>query len=997
MRKKLSLVIMFLLTFFSFAFLGTTKVQATTETVSYDLNSINVPTTVIASFPVTHKSVHGNTITWTVEKDQEVISYDAEAHWMVVNRPSEGDDKTVKITVTVTDGTNTETKDFNVNVPVGKTATPVYTIKYNLDGGELTTPKTEYRLGEATFTLPTPTKEGFTFDGWYENDTKIEKVLVGNSRNLTLTAHWTKDDVNLSEVNISLEQNEYTYAANEIEIEVSVIDGETTLVKDTHYTVTYKLGETAVDNVKEAGTYVVVITGKENSGYTGSKELTLKVNKAALTLTPNAKSIHAGSAMPNWTSDDFTVDGILGADTVNVDYSETLQTVKDADGGIVVNTLTAGRYTVEFSGITIDNPNYDLTVNKAELSIIQTNIKVELSFTTIAYDGNTHKPTVTVKDGETLLVENTHYTLLYPTDVVNAGNKVITISGIGSYEGTDFGTVNYEITKKTVQLTAKDATYVYGDTPQANGYEVSKGILSQEELEALEITVTCQDGATKVSYKTNGNYDIECVDGTVNMTKRPITLTADSLESVYGTAVKELTFTVSGYTLSTKDLAELKGLISLTKQDGTDVDTYTITIKYTTDEVSDKFEVTFVNGVYTITQLDLSELATIELDGNDYSIQNGNVQPTITVKYNGETIPNSSYDVDYINTDKAGTATVKVIFSGNYSGNVSKDYTITANGQAKLDKDALVEDLKDTLTGTVKELDNLPLTKGDSTITWVSDSTAVSVNSLTGQVTLVRGNEDLVVTLTATVNCGMTSYSVAEFTFTIAKAETVEKFTVTYVSNGGTEVNSEEVESGQKATKPTDPTRSGYVFKGWFTDDSDFTDAWDFDSDTIASNTTLYAKWEEESKPTLVTKTYTYTFDKKTFDSVGNQTLSGVSWTLAGDGTYFGYDSQNGKGQQFGSNNSPFKNLTLSSNSFTNVTKIIINTSGANGIKAVCKVTVGNVEGSGSGFDLTKTSADYTITFAEAVSGPVQFTYTQTTSSKAIYIKSITVEYSVSE
>lgn len=869
MRKKLSLVIMFLLTFFSFAFLGTTELKATTETVSYDLSAINVPTTAIASFPVTHKSVHGNTITWEVQEGQEVISYDAEAHWMVVSRPSEGEATTVEITVTVTDGANTESKVFNVVVPSGKTATPVYTIEYTLDGGTLESPKSEYRLGEASFTLPTPTKEGYTFEGWYENDTKIEKVLVGTSRNLTLTAHWTKNAVSLENVEVSLEDNEVTYTASEIEVVVNAVDGEATLVKDTHYTVSYKLGETTVDSVVNAGTYTVVVTAKENSGYTGSKELTLTVNKAQLTLTPSSKSIHVGSSMPSWVESEFTLEGKLGEDTVNVDYNSVLQTVKDSEDKVVTDTQKAGTYTVEFNGITIDNPNYELTVEKARLEIIATNIKVELSFTEVAYDGTKHQPIVTITDDETLLTVNVDYTLTYPEDMISAGTKTITITGIGSYEGTEFGDVTYKITKKVVELTANDVEYTYGDTPETNGYTVTDGSLSEEEKETLGINVAIEEGKVKISYTENANYDITCIDGALIVSKRSITVTADSLSSVYGENIKELTFKVTGYeAISGADLEELKGLISLTKEEGTDVNTYVITVKYASETESDKFNITFANGTYTINQLDLSEKATIELKGNDYNIYNGNVKPEVTVKYNGETIDSTSYTVAYANTDKAGTATVTVTFSGNYTGEVTKDYTITANGQAELDKAALVESLKDTLTGTVTELGNLPLIQGSSTITWTSDSTAVSIDSTTGKVTLVRGTEDLEVTLTASVTCGTTSSDIASFTITIAKEEVVEKFTVTFNSNEGSQVASEEVENGQKVTKPTDPTRTGYVFKGWFTDDSDFTDEWDFDADTVTNDITLYAKWEEESKPAASWKLVTNASELKAGDQI---------------------------------------------------------------------------------------------------------------------------------
>lgn len=67
-------------------------------------------------------------------------------------------------------------------------------------------------------------------------------------------------------------------------------------------------------------------------------------------------------------------------------------------------------------------------------------------------------------------------------------------------------------------------------------------------------------------------------------------------------------------------------------------------------------------------------------------------------------------------------------------------------------------------------------------------------------------------------------------------------YTVTFESNGGSDVESKTVAQGGKVTKPTDPTRDGYTFAGWYSDAS-LDDAWDFDTDTVIGPTILYAKW----------------------------------------------------------------------------------------------------------------------------------------------------------
>lgn len=57
-------------------------------------------------------------------------------------------------------------------------------------------------------------------------------------------------------------------------------------------------------------------------------------------------------------------------------------------------------------------------------------------------------------------------------------------------------------------------------------------------------------------------------------------------------------------------------------------------------------------------------------------------------------------------------------------------------------------------------------------------------------------------------------------------------------------INSQYVEHGLYATEPTEPTRPHYTFGGWFTDDNTFQNQWNFTTNTVMSDMTLYAKWE---------------------------------------------------------------------------------------------------------------------------------------------------------
>lgn len=85
--------------------------------------------------------------------------------------------------------------------------------------------------------------------------------------------------------------------------------------------------------------------------------------------------------------------------------------------------------------------------------------------------------------------------------------------------------------------------------------------------------------------------------------------------------------------------------------------------------------------------------------------------------------------------------------------------------------------------------------------------------------------------------------------------------TVTFDMNGhGTAIDPATVNSGEKVTKPADPTATGYTFGGWYKEQA-CTTAWDFDTDTVSVATTLYAKWTEKATVNITETTQTYTWD----------------------------------------------------------------------------------------------------------------------------------------
>lgn len=77
-------------------------------------------------------------------------------------------------------------------------------------------------------------------------------------------------------------------------------------------------------------------------------------------------------------------------------------------------------------------------------------------------------------------------------------------------------------------------------------------------------------------------------------------------------------------------------------------------------------------------------------------------------------------------------------------------------------------------------------------------------------------------------------------------------YTVTFDSQGGSEVESQSVRSGNVAVRPDTPLREGYYLTGWY-EDAAATDEWKFETDRVASDITLYAGWERSGSAEATT------------------------------------------------------------------------------------------------------------------------------------------------
>ena len=182
---------------------------------------------------------------------------------------------------------------------------------------------------------------------------------------------------------------------------------------------------------------------------------------------------------------------------------------------------------------------------------------------------------------------------------------------------------------------------------------------------------------------------------------------------------------------------------------------------------------------------------------------------------------------------------------------ITDNITITIEGCERL---AAPENLLATnITSTSAVLSWDAVAKADEYIVFVTDGeTNLEIPTTNCTITIEGLSKNTYylwdVTATADNYCDSKKPSVLTNEFT-----TLDVYTVTFNTDGGTAVESQTVDHGSKATKPANPTKIGYTFAGWYTE-STCTNLFDFNT-VITANTTLYAQWNANQ--------YTITFLKQ--------------------------------------------------------------------------------------------------------------------------------------
>lgn len=563
-------------------------------------------------------------------------------------------------------------------------------------------------LGE----LPTVSREGYDFAGWYTDKTsgtKVTENTVVPETDVTYYARWTaRNDTKYTVIHQQMNLDGTTYTTvdteelkgktdSKVTPDVKSYEGftapekqEVTIKADGSTTVTYKYTRNKY-----------TLTYNPNGGSVSptsikadyDAEITLPTPTRKYTITYNT---NGGSSVTNSTVD-YTFNGWYTKAsegdkrtyTKMPAYNETLY-AQWASSGIALPTtnkagyVLAGWYTDSAltSEVTLSDGKYIPTANitlyaKWEEVVITLN---PISFT---YDGTEKKPETTVKVGSKTLEKDKDYTVEYKNNI-NVGTATVTITGKGSYNGVT-ATTTFKINEKRITIPA-------GKTLTYNGEEQT-GVDSKDE------------------YKFSGT--IKATNAGTYSATATLTDTANTKWSDETTEAKTISWKINAKKLSGN---------------------------VTVSDVEDK--------TYT------GSAITPEVEVKDTA------RNTVLTK-------NTDYTISYKNNVNAGTATITITGKGNYTGTVEKTFKI--NGDANpikvtnktvytgstVDLSTLVSDAQGDVTFSIKTngtttastLSGSKLTAGAMSTTDDKDQTVVITAKAAGNGNYNPGNKDITITV----------------------------------------------------------------------------------------------------------------------------------------------------------------------------------------------------------------------------------------------------------
>lgn len=445
-----------------------------------------------------------------------------------------------------------------------KSGTQTITVTYRNQTATFDVTVAEPQITKIEITTPPTTTEYYVGQD-LKTDGMVVTVTFEDESTQTTTAYTLKKTVGTQTVTVRYKGFSDTFDVTVKEAEAVSISGVTVEDKtydgkpieysgtptSDNYSGDYEyIWETADGTVLDsapinAGNYKLVVkVSDETFAHTGSVEIPFTINKAALTITAENKSIAFGMNAPEFTC---KADGLVDGDTLSATYSCDY-TVESPIGDYAIIptdcTFTSG-----------SKDNYDITYVNGTLTIKEAQ-KVDISGVTVeskTYDGVAVQYSGTAEsadyDGEFDYIWQTDSGTVLDSAPINAGNyKLVVKVPSDNLEYVGSTEVSFTINKANLTITAANMSTNVNSVVPAYKF-TSSGLVGDD---ALDTIFSCEytkdsDVGTYVITPTDctftsgvkNNYNIEYVNGTL---------------SIYGSSYNKTSKTVKIYSKYDTDI-----------------------------------------------------------------------------------------------------------------------------------------------------------------------------------------------------------------------------------------------------------------------------------------------------------------------------------------------------------------------------------------------------------------------------------------------------------
>ncbi|MCR5223596.1 MAG: InlB B-repeat-containing protein [Bacilli bacterium] len=552
MKKKslLGIIVLVLLLTIGFASVTTNLLINNTANIGLNKNDFNVIFTNVSSSENATISEDGTSITY-VTPTFSSVGYSSMLTYTVTNNSSQYDAE-VEITITDEDGYEIDSEYLNVTktkeltnpivarsssnetititsntdntfqgiliirmniVAIGRTSTsdePMYygtrVINLNANGGTVSPTSIEvnknYEIGE----LPTPTRTGYTFNGWFNGEEQYNSETIMQTDGVILTAHW-----NINTYTLTVDPNEGTYNNTTASSMYSL-----------EYLEEKDLGEASRTGYTFDSWSIVSGENAEINGTTfkmGSSEAEVKanytINQYTLSIDPNGGSYNNTTSVTEYTLDYLGTKEI--EEPTKEGYTFTGWSVEGTNAVLNTNIFTIGESNATLRATWSINNYYWISYH---------------------YQMNTDGSNYTLISGDTSTGEAAYNSQVTPnvktyTGFTSPASKTITIQVDTNPPVKNVVNYNYSRNKYTLTVNANGGTYS-GTTPLSMYY---KGTTS--------IPNPSRTGYTFKSWSVSGTGS-SISDKTLTMGSQNTTITASWQANSY-----TVTFNANGGTTPT--------------------------------------------------------------------------------------------------------------------------------------------------------------------------------------------------------------------------------------------------------------------------------------------------------------------------------------------------------------------------------------------------------------------------------------------------------------